>query len=322
MIKFSKVIAIVLVLLSLLLAAYAWMLSRQPAVPVAQPVPAPTAAAAPAAATYPVVVAARALPAGQVIEASALRVVQLPMQPTGAFRSVSDVEGRVPVFDLGSGSPLLEAQLVSGLALRLESGERAVAVKVDEVIGVGNTVRPGDFVDVFFAIKADGKDVERSQSRLLLARKRVLAYGSASVDGLPPNGDGRPQKPAAQAAARTAVLAVPVEEVNRLALGDATGQLLLALRNPDDTAEPDPALFAPLPTALRPARRGTAATGPLKGMDLAQAGLTAADLAEGGSASPARPAATPMPARRGARPAAESQEIEIIRGDRRDTARY
>ena len=322
MIRFSKIIAAVLVLLALLLAGYAWMLSRQPAPRVAttQPVVRPAAAEA----TFPVVVATKPLPAGQAIAAGALRVAQLTINPGGAFMAVAEVVGRVPVFDLGTGAPLLENQLVSGLSMRLEAGERAVAVKADEVMGVGNSVRPGDFVDVFFTLKADGKDVERSQSRLLLPRLRVLAFGNASVDGMPTQGEGRSgQKPQAAAQpARTAVLAVPVEDVNRLALGEANGRLWLALRHPNDTAEPDPTLFAELQTALQPqpSPRGATPRAPLKGMDRALAGLTTQDLAAGGSASGARRATAARPVLAVVQPS--GHEVEIIRGDRRDTVRY
>lgn len=322
MIRFSKIIAAVLVLVALLLIGYAWLLSRKPPPPA--PAPPPIAQAAPAEATFPVVVASKPLPAGQPIEAGALRVAQLTINPAGAFMTVAEAVGRVPVLDLGTGAPLLENQLMSGLALRLEAGERAVAVKADEVMGVGNSVRPGDFVDVFFALKADGRDVDRSQSRLLLARKRVLAFGTASVDGMPANGEGRgQQKPqvANQQPARTAVLAVPVEDVNRLALGEANGRLLLALRHPNDTAEPDPSLFAELQTALQPARRGA---GALSGMDRALAGLTTQDLAAGGVAAgarrPVQAGSAPRPVVVAATPA--GHEVEIIRGDRRDTVRY
>lgn len=323
MIRFTQVIAGVLVLLALLLIGYAWLLSRKPPPPVAAPQP--VAQLAPAEATFPVVVATKPLPAGQAIEAGALRVAQLPINPAGAFMTVAEAVGRVPVFDLGTGAPLLENQLVSGLSLRLEPGERAVAVKADEVMGVGNSVRPGDFVDVFFALKADGRDVDRSQSRLLLARKRVLAFGTSSVDGMPTSGEGRGnQKPQVSnpQPARTAVLAVPVEDVNRLALGEANGRLLLALRHPNDTAEPDPTLFVALQTALQPAR---GSSGALTGMDRALAGLTTQDLAAGGGAASARRPAqsgTTVPRAVLATAAPMGHEVEIIRGDRRDTVRY
>lgn len=331
MLRFSKILAVLLVLLAVALAVYAWLLSRNPAPVRAAAAPAATApATAAAAATYAVVVTSKAVPAGQPIPADALQLAQLPIDPAGAFRTTADVAGRVPVLDLGSGTPVLEAQLSTGLALKLADGERAVAVKVDEVIGVGNRVTPGDYVDVFFTLKADGRDIERSQARLLMARLRVLAFGQASIDGnasRPEGGNGRVNSASSRGqraeAARTAVLAVPVADVNRLVLGDTTGRLLLALRNPADTAEPDPRLFAELPPALQPlpAARGDKTRAPLEGIDRAQAGLAVEDLANGGART-ARRSVAAAPANPGARATPTGLEVEVIRGDRRETVRY
>lgn len=337
MTRFARIAAFVLLLLALALGVYAWMLGRKPA-PVAPAAPASAVAARPQA-QFPAVVAAKALPAGQPIEKDALRVVQLPIQLADAVAGVDAAIGRVPVFDLGENTPITESQLVSGLALRLEPGERAVAVKADEVMGVGNRIRPGDWVDVFFVLKGDSREVERGQARLLLPRLRVLAFGSASVDGGPAraaNGgagsgsrsDGGAQR---QEPVRTTVLAVPVEDVNRLVLGDAHARLLLALRRPDDTQVPDASLFAALPTALQPLprRAGEPPRASLDGLDRAHAGLATADLASGAptptprAAAPAVAAAAPV---RNAAPrapaAAAGQAVEVIRGSQRDTLHY
>ncbi|GER14335.1 Flp pilus assembly protein CpaB [Variovorax boronicumulans] len=337
MIHLTKIIAAVLVLLAIALGGYAWVLSRTPAKPppVAEALATTSTAKTPSAPVYAVVIAVKPIAAGQPITAEALRVEQLPINPTGAFKEIAPLLGRVPVFDLGEGTPLLEGQLASGLAMRVEEGERAVAIKADEVMGVGNKVQPGDFVDVFVMLKFDGKDVDRSQARLLLSRKRVLAFGNSSVDALPSktaDGNGNPAAAQQQRndAARTAVLAVPVEDINRLTLGESTGRLLLALRNPLDTNLPDPSLLAVLPVALPPPplKRGEQPRGPLEGLDSAQAGLTAADLVTGGTAAGRRqsepriyaaPASLPRQAGSGARP---GLEVEMIRGDRSETLRY
>lgn len=334
MIHLTKVIAAVLVLLAIALGGYAWVLSRAPAKPApvaAAPATAPTAKT-PSAPTYAVVVTAKPVAAGQAITAEALRVEQLPINPAGAFKEVAPLVGRAPVFDLGEGTPLLEGQLTSGLAMRVEEGERAVAIKADEVMGVGNKVQPGDFVDVFVMLKFDGKDVDRSQARLLLSRKRVLAFGNASVDAQPSKTTDGNGNPAAQRndPARTAVLAVPVEDINRLTLGESTGRLLLALRNPLDTSLPDPSLLAVLPAALppMPSKRGEPPRGPLEGLDSAQAGLTAADLVTGGGSAGRRqaearayaaPSSSLRPPVTGTR---TGLEVEMIRGDRSETLRY
>lgn len=322
MIHLTKIIAAVLVLLALSLGVYAWMLSRQAA-------PAPVAAApattAPAAKLYPVVVTTRAVQAGQPLAAESLRVEQLPIKPADAFTDTASAAGRVPVADLGEGSPLLKSQMVSGLALRLEEGERAVSVKADEAMGVGYRLQPGDFVDVFVMLKADRQEIDRSQARLLLARKRVLAFGSASVDGAPSKAEAAKAggNAARSEGARTVVLAVPVAEVNLLNLGDASGRLVLALRNPSDLSVPDPKFFAGLPSALQPLAGAQKAA--LSGMEAAQGGLATADFANGArgravqaaSVGALRPRAEGAGARGG-----PAIDVEVIRGDRRETLRY
>lgn len=331
MIHLTKIVAALLVLMALALGVYAWVLSRQPA-PLSPAVAAATAAAKEQKELFPVVVTTRAVPAGEPMSAEVLRVEHLPINPVGAFQDVEKAVGGIPVADLSEGTPILANQLVTGLALHVVAGERAFAVKADEMMGVGNRIRPGDFVDVFFTLKSDGKDVDRSQARLLLSRMRVLAYGNASVDGSPSQMAEAKASQSQQRTepARTAVLAVPVADVNRLALGEATGRLVLALRHPTDLSEPDPALFAELPTALQPQplKIGAAPRAPLEGIERAQAGLTAADLATGGSSAQTRPIAavrsTPsnVPRPTSATRASRGTEVEFIRGDKRETLSY
>ncbi|MDP9968017.1 pilus assembly protein CpaB [Variovorax paradoxus] len=328
MINLTKIVAAILVLLALALGGYAWLLSRQPPPPVAA-APSATPSKAAQAQTFPVVVAAKPLPAGQAIPSDALRIERLTINPVGAFQDIAPLAGRVPVIDLSEGTPLFEGQLVSGLALRVAEGERAVAIKADEIMGVGNKVQPGDFVDVFLMLKSDGKDIDRSQARLLLSRKRVLAYGSASVDGLPSKMDknGGAQQAQRAEAARTAVLAVPVDDINRLTLAENSGRLLLALRNPTDMSEPDPKLFAELPTALQPPppKAGEPRRLQLEGLDRAQAGVTTADFVTGGKPGSASRASAITAARTPATRTSESRgglKVEVIRGDRSETINY
>jgi pilus assembly protein CpaB len=313
MVHFTKLFAAVLVLTGLALGIYAWTLSRQP-VP-AHPLPPASKA------SYAVVVATKPLPAGQAIKADDLRVEQLPMQPTDAFHDIQLVAGRVPIIDMSAGAPIVDQQLASGLSIKVAEGERAVAVKVDEAIGVGHKIRPGDFVDVFFVLKRDGNEINSSQARLLLSRKRVLAYGPSSVDGVQKEGQQ------ASGGARTAILSVPVEEINPLVLGETSGRLLLALRNPKDMAGPtlgmpDPRLH-PVATAAR--QPSTAQT--LAVSDQAAAGMTLTALSGRSLATPsaapaqlARPARPPSGKQRAATPATTS--VEVIRGAKQEIVTY
>ena len=302
----TKIMAALLLVLAIGLGVGAWMLSRQPARPIANT--AATAAPAPAPAaptpTHAVVVAAKAVPAGQRLTADDVKVAQLPAAVANSFASTDTLLGRTTVVALPADAPLFEQHLLTGLALQIEPGQRAVSISVKEPMAAGHHVRPGDFVDVFFTL--DGKSDQAAvdtQTRLLLARSRVLAYGMASVENPPPTaaqrqaqqdsdgnrrGSSSRDAGAAPSNANTAVLAVPLEDVERLTLAEKYGQLTLALRHPDDTTVPNPALFAALPTVLQPVAGRLKKDESLQGADRSFAGMRFKDLATGADAKNAR----------------------------------
>jgi pilus assembly protein CpaB len=256
----TKIVATLLVAAALGLGFVAWWLGSRPP-PV---VHASSVAKAAIAKQYEVVVAARMLESGKAIASDDIRLVSLPINPAGAYSQTSSVVGKAPLIDIGTGTPITESGLASGLAVKLAEGERAVAIPVDEIVGAGNRVQAGDYVDVFFTLK-QGQDVDRTQARLLMSRLHVLSYGSAVIGSSAAGGSAgalpaqqstmqsvQPAPPQQQGpqAARTAVLATPVAEVSRLLLATQNGKLTLALRNPTDETMPDPALFPPPVAAL------------------------------------------------------------------------
>ncbi|NIF83056.1 Flp pilus assembly protein CpaB [Comamonas sp. Tr-654] len=330
MVNVAKIAVGVLLAVALALGVYGWMLARAPQAP--DPQAQASASNSQPNASLSVVVAAQAIPAGQALKAEDLQLMQLPAKPDGAYVEVQAAIGSVPAVDIPKGAPVLQGQMVTGLALKLSEGERAVAVKVDESIGAGNRIRPGDFVDVFFALRRDGNEIDQSQARLLLSRKRVLAYGSASVDALssPEKTEGKQQANAPDSA-RTAVLAVPVAEVNQLLLGGSNGSLLLALRNPTDMTEPDSEKFAPLPGVLTVAMTKGSVAVPLEGADAAQAGVAMSSLAGSAGTSAARMSVAkpmtagvtkPAVARTRTASADSSLPVEFVRGANSQTVRY
>ncbi|CAB5685061.1 Flp pilus assembly protein CpaB [Delftia tsuruhatensis] len=298
----TKILAGLLVLLAVVLAGLAWLLGSQPSRPVAPPTPASAPQpAAESAQLHAVVVAARAVAAGQRIGGDDIKLAHLPAPVQGGFTHADDVLGRTTLMALSPGTPFFEQQLLSGLALQLEPGQRAVAIAVREQMAAGNHVRPGDFVDVYFTLdgRSDQAPVD-AQTRLLMARSRVLAYGAGSVERPPmPTAQRQPQQEQESGASssrrfntredmgqrpenvQSAVLAVPLDDVERLTLAEKFGQLTLALRNPDDQALPDPSLFAALPTALQPTAGRLRKDQALLGSDRAFAGLRLQDLATG-----------------------------------------
>jgi len=281
--KQIRIVAVVLLALAGVLALLAWQVARRAAVP-----PPATQGAAP---MHAVVVTTRAVEAGKPLPADALKVMQLPIDPTGAYQDVARVAGQVPVAALGANVPVLEGQLLAGLARQVPEGQRAMAVSVDEVIGVGHQVQPGDYVDVFVVLRRDNQEIPDSQARMLLSRLRVLAYGAGAVNA--------PQRPQAEQmmarrdGAKTAVLAVPLEQVSKLVMAQQAGRLALALRNPKDEAMPSEGMFADPPAVLQ-ARAGVPPEAGRAPADKALAGVGLAGLI--GTAPPTSPTPRVPPA--------------------------
>ncbi|MDY0955781.1 Flp pilus assembly protein CpaB [Stenotrophomonas rhizophila] len=332
MLKLTRIAAVALIALALLLAVVAFLVSRRAA---------PTVVAAPQVAgqpqQWPVVEAAGELPAGRPISAADLRIGSAPQAPQGGYASIAEATGAVPVHTIAAGTVLNSALMARGYALRLNPGERALAVPVDELVAAGNRILPGDYVDVFLNLRApQGMGTEgQAQARLLLSRMRVLSYGAADTapgQAAPTDTAGEASTDAraqdiqgsasstsstsTSAPVRSAVLAVPVAEANRLLLGAQQGRLFLALRNPADVGQPDQELFAQ-PGGVLDARRELS---PEQRLALqspendAYAGIDSDALAGRSTRSPAR---SPAPVRASAPRQAPRLDrgVEIIRGD-------
>ncbi|MCA8233433.1 Flp pilus assembly protein CpaB [Burkholderia cenocepacia] len=304
----TKIIAGLLIAIAVLLGIYAWVLGRSASSPPpAQPMTAVTA--------VPIVIATRTLPGGQPIPADALKVQSSTVPaPAGAFNDPALLVGRMPIRDVPASTPVVADALVSGLAEDVQPGERAVAVRVDETNAVGNRLRPGNFVDVFLNLKRevgttmlDG-EVSQTQARLLLSKVRVLSFGDATAERDSGNNNGGNGQPTG---ARIAVLAVPTAQVDALTLGEASGRLTFALRNPRDDE------LALQTVAVRTDNK-------LSPSALAAAGVSLQQL----SGTPRTPVASanvpPLPSHLPppVRPSGGGGSIEVIRGGRSETVAY
>lgn len=330
MTKLSKFAAIALVCVGVLLALMAWRSDSNEG-----SFEAVDKMAVPGKSLVQVVVAQRNLPAGHVIAAEDLRLQGVEQLPAQALTQIEQVVGKTTAVEVAQDMALSSSSFLEGLASLLQTGERAVSIKVEEFSAVGHKLRPGDWVDVFAVLRRDTHEIEDTQARLLLHRKRVLAYGAqlhpAAESSASPSSETEGQrKSAPPPPARTAVIAVQVEEVNPLVLADQQGQLLLALRSPLD--EVGPATGKPeaetLKTALveaqaQPERVGMA-------MERSVAGLTLKELTEVSAGKPrmaAPPLARPTPSQKrttSAKPVrtSASTAVEVVRGTRTETVRY
>ncbi|MDN6202396.1 MAG: SAF domain-containing protein, partial [Micrococcaceae bacterium] len=100
--------------------------------------------------TSAVVVAARDLPSGAVLDATSVRIVELAREalPPGVLDDVEAVTGEQLAFPAASGSPLASAMLVGpGLLTGTASGTVAVPVRPSDPETIG-LLSPGQLVDV------------------------------------------------------------------------------------------------------------------------------------------------------------------------------
>jgi pilus assembly protein CpaB len=150
--------------------------------------------------------------------------------PEGHFTSVEEVIGRVTFKELRRNEPVLEFKLnpadqtTGGVAAVMEADMRAMAIRVDDEIGVAGFVKPGDRVDVLVSIKGgQGNDGKESMAKLVLEYRRVLAIGTEMVRM------GKEDEPRP---VRVLTLEVSPEEAEKLALATSQGKLRLVLRHP------------------------------------------------------------------------------------------
>ncbi|MDH4317093.1 MAG: Flp pilus assembly protein CpaB [Desulfobulbaceae bacterium] len=185
-------------------------------------------------ATDTIVVAATDIARGSKIEKQNVRTQNFIRDsvPTGSFSSNEDVINRIAKQDLISSEPILESKLVSsditkgGLAALVPERKRAMAVKVDQVIGVAGFLDVGHMVDVLVSIAREGEE-KGYISKTVLENIKVLSAGSIEEEK-----DKEKKK-----MVNVITLEVTPEEAEKLALAVTQGKIQLALRSYADTVD-------------------------------------------------------------------------------------
>jgi pilus assembly protein CpaB len=91
--------------------------------------------------------------------------------PAGAFSSPQQVMGKVSRVKILANEPILESRLAgegAGLTVRLEAGKRALALRVDEIVGVSGFIVPDDRVDVILTTTPAGGNADAKISKIVL----------------------------------------------------------------------------------------------------------------------------------------------------------
>jgi pilus assembly protein CpaB len=204
------------------LLAYSWLLER-------------AKTQARATETQLVAVAAADLKWGTVISNSKKMVKAVPFLkrtlPAGYFADPAKLEGRTLIYPAKENEPIFESRLApsnvkgGGIAAVIGTRMRAMAVKVDKVIGVAGFVHPGDRVDVIVTLNRTDR-VVAPITKTVLENVLVLATGS-EVEKTGKNEKSVPVD--------VITLEVGIDEGEKLALAATEGKLQLALRNLADS---------------------------------------------------------------------------------------
>jgi len=184
--------------------------------------------------TVTMTVAARNLDVGVLIRDVDLRTVETASQaPAGSIQDASRAVGRGVVATIYEGEPILEARLApvgagAGLAATIPPGMRAVAVRVNEVVGVAGFVSPGQHVDVLISGNPPGGASANlgALTRTLLQNIPVLSAGQ----NIQKDPEGKP------VTVQVVNLLVSPEQAEVLSLASNETRIQLVLRNPLDTA--------------------------------------------------------------------------------------
>lgn len=185
-----------------------------------------------------VLVAVRDIPVGAVIGQQDVELARWggPLPP-GAIQKPDEILGRAAVVPTYRGSPILNSNFApkgagAGLAVTIPPGKRAVAVKVDQVVGLAGFILPGMRVDVIACGNPpeDTTKVLGTQARTILQNIEVLSAG----ENLQPDRDGKPVP------VQVVNLLVTPEEAEILSLAGNETRIQLVLRNPLDNEKAEP----------------------------------------------------------------------------------
>ena len=188
-------------------------------------------------ATRSVVIASKEIKAGAKIIKDDLAVKQIPVQSVveGYFDTPDPLIGRIAKStiqpnEIINGIRLVQKGALGGLSVVIPEGKRAITIMVNEVIGVGGFISPGDYVDVLSVYKeketqSKTGEVKEGDSfaKTILQNVLILAVAEKIFD--PDNLSETAPKIVNQV-----TIALTPQDSEKLTLAVAKSQLLLTLR--------------------------------------------------------------------------------------------
>src|SRR5579863_4088252 len=173
---------------------------------------------------HAVVVAARDMDRGTVIQASDLRVSEMQGVLGGAFSKPEEAAGTTLLTAMKANEPLLQERVTpraadtTGPGGLVPTGMRAVSMHVFQSESLLNLLRPGSRVDLQAVSERNGG----AELRTVLENVQVLAVSA------PDNGN--------RAAGSVVTVLIRAQDADMVALADAASKIRVSLRNPLDDA--------------------------------------------------------------------------------------
>ncbi len=171
----------------------------------------------------------RSLEVGEVLKSTDLIPVAWPKSVplSNNFANASDLVGRTVLVPLEKGQPIVVRDVSSvgagaGLAARIPNGMRAIALRSDEVMGVGGFLNPGSHVDVLVTYRPGTTD--QFMTATALQDAQVLAAGQKAE----PDPAGKPQS------VTVVTLLLTPDDAERAVLASSQGSIHFVLRNSSD----------------------------------------------------------------------------------------
>ncbi len=209
-----------------------------------------------------VVTALREIPLGTVLVIEDLGTAEMPTtEAVDTFRDPATLVGRVVRRTVLAAQPFTSSDFTSGsvnaldVTTGLAAGQRAMAVPVNSLSGVGSLVQAGDYVDVMLAVTdqpdpnkapvvaefrdAEGLPVTKLQDewlnnttvKVLVQNVQVLGTILPTVGTEPSQQESEPQS--------ITILSVTPQQAELIRFAQLDGNLYLLLRSPEDVGTED-----------------------------------------------------------------------------------
>ena len=192
-----------------------------------------------------IVVAAAPLRFGMELDRAQLSEIPWPQDnlPEGAFGSVDELladGSRVVLSPMETSEPVLLAKLSGAngratLSNLLAPGMRAVAIKTDEIAGVGGFIMPGDRVDIVLTRDA-GAIQEVSDNAAGAAGSTITTEVVVANAKVLTVGQGADQRQTSPQVVNSVTVEVSVDGATKIALARNVGALSLSLRSSNDVS--------------------------------------------------------------------------------------